>query len=233
MAASPKVARRDLKEDKVYLTIAEVAAFLARNRLWIAMGGLIALVAFALTYFVHARSQRVAAEASWALYQANRQEDTSEKMAALEEITAEYRRTAAGRLASFELANALYNDGRYEEAMKRFQEFLKKNPNHLLAPAALEATGYCQESLGLWAEAIKTYQSLITRHAGNPASARSHYRLGLCYEETGEKEKAIQAYEKTVELVPETVWSEYAMKRLDSIRPSVRAKEEAHPEAAE
>lgn len=226
MSASPRVTRRDLKEDKVYLTLAGVAAFVVRYRLWIAVGALAVLLAFAAGYYRYLHMQRLDAEASWVLYQATTAEQPSEKAAALKEVIADYGGASAARTASFELANTLYDEGRYEEALKEFQGFLKKNPRHLLAPAAMEAVGYCYESLEQWNEAIAAYEKLMKKRPATPAAARANYRLGLCYEKIGEKEKAIAAYEKTVELLPGSLWAEYSSERLASfgVTPSLPAE---------
>jgi tetratricopeptide (TPR) repeat protein len=66
-----------------------------------------------------------------------------------------------------------------------------------------------------------------------PAAARANYRLGLCYENIGEKEKAIGAYEKTVELLPGSLWAEYSSERLASLSPPASAPAEALPAPVE
>ncbi len=233
MPAGPRVTRRDLKEDKVYLTLAGVAAFFVRYRLWIALGALAVLLAFAAGYYRYMRLQRLDAEASWALYLATNQGHSSDKTAALKEVVADYDGASAARTASFELANSLYDDGHYEEALKAFQEFLKKNPGHLLAPAAMEAVGYCYESLGQWKEAIAAYETLMKKRPASPAAARANYRLGLCYENIGEKEKAVEAYKKTMELLPGSFWAEYSSERLASLSPEASAPAEALPPPVE
>jgi tetratricopeptide (TPR) repeat protein len=223
MAAAQKVARKDLKEDKVYMTMAEVVDYVVRYRLWIGLGVLAAVLIFGAGYYLHLRSQGVAEEASWALYQATYQEDYSEKMAALEKVGADYSGTPAGKFASFLLADTLYEDGKYEEAVKAFREFVKKNPNHILAPSAMEAIGFSQESLSQWKDAIDTYSELIRNRTESPAAARVNYRIGLCYERSGQKEDAAEAYETAVELMPNSLWAEYATERLSSLGPAVPA----------
>ena len=226
--AVTKVKRRDLKEDKVYLTLAGVADFFAQNRMWIGLGVLVIVLAFALGYYRNIRLQRENAEASLALYKAIGA--TDDEAATIKKVTTEYRGTAVAPVATYELANTLYNQGKYEDALATFKEFLKQYPSHLLAPSATEAQGYCYESLGKWKEAAATYESLIKNDA-SPEAKRANFRLGLCYEHTGEKQKAIDAYKKTAELLPQSLWAEYANDRLASLSPSdvVAPKEPASP----
>ena len=223
MAKGPKVTRRDLKEDKVYITMAEVVDYVVQYRLWIGLGVLVLILAFGVGYFLHLRAAQVATEASWALYEASHVEDASEKVVGIQKVAADYPASPAGRYASYLAANTLYEDGKYDEAIKAFEQFLKKNPNHLLAPSAMEAIGFCEESLARWDDAIKTYKELIRTRAKSPAAARSNYRIGLCYEQLGQKDKAIEAYEIAVELLPDSLWAQYANERLSALGPLVPA----------
>ncbi len=227
MTTGPKVTRRDLKEDKVYLTMAGVVDYLVRYRLWIGVAILVVILAFAVSYLAHLRAQKTAEEASWALYQARFPEDTAEKLAALDKVAADYKTTPAGRFAAYLIADTLYEDGRYEEAATAFQTFLENNRNHLLAPSAMEAIGFCHESVGRWTEAIETYQELIRKRPESPAAARVNYRIGLCYERSEQPENAINAYEATLELLPDSLWAEYAAARLMRLRPAVPAAPDA------
>jgi tetratricopeptide (TPR) repeat protein len=219
MPPAPKVTRRDLKEDKVYLSIASLVNFFARNRMWAALTALAVVLAFGLGYYWTIRSSRLASEASWALYKAGEIESPSEKTAALRKVASDFSGAFSARTALFEAANTLYANGQYDEALKAYEDFLKKYPNHLLSAAAMEAAGYCHESLGKWKEAIGDYQRLIQRRPNSPEAARAHYRLGLCYEKVGEREKAIAVYKKAAELLPKSLWAEYAEARLASLSP--------------
>ena len=226
MTTGPKVTRKDLKEDKVYVTMAEVVDYVVRYRVVLAFVALGVLSVFAAGYYMMIQSRQAAGDASWAFYQAGFIEDSSEKILALERVVDEYGGAEAGRFAAFELANTLYADGRYEEALGAFQAFLKKNRSHLLAPAAVEAVGYCQESLGQWSEAIQTYEGLLSKDTTGPVVARATYRLGLCHEKSGDEEKATEYYARVAELAPDSLWAEYANRRLESLNPEEYASAE-------
>jgi tetratricopeptide (TPR) repeat protein len=227
MAKGPKVTRRDLREDKIYVTLAGTVEFVVRNRLWFGAGVLVVIVAFAVGYLLHLRSQSLAGEASWALYQASFAEGIYGEMAELQKVAADYPGTPAGRFAAYQAADTLYEDGRYEEAIAAFQEFIKENPRHFLVPSAMEAIGFCRESLGQWNEAIEMYMELMRKRPESPAAARVNYRIGHCYEQLGQKEKAVEAYENTLELLPGTLWAEYAGDRLSILGPAVPAPDAA------
>jgi TolA-binding protein len=222
-----KVKRRDLKEDKVYLTLASVADFFVRNRLWIGLAVLVVVLTFALAYYRHLRFQHESAEASLALY--NAMKETSDEAAALKKVAIEYKGTETAPIASYELANTFYNQGHYDEASAAFKEFLKQYPNHLLAPSAMEAMGYCYESLDQWKEAIGAYENIIKKWPSSPEAKRANYRIGLCYEHLGDKQKAIDAYKKTIDLLPNTLWAEYSNEQLSSLSPSDVISKETEP----
>lgn len=218
--AGPKVKRRDLKEDKVYVTMAGIGEFFVRHRFKFALGALGLLVAFALAYYWNLRSERLASEASLALYKANKIEDQAGELEALAKVYQDYAGTPSAAMARYERANLLYEQGKYEEALKAFQEFVTRDPKHPAASAAMEAMGYCYESLDRWKEAANEYETLRKRYPSLPAAKRVTYRLGLCYEHLGEKDKAANAYRKTEELLPQSLWAEYAKEHLASLSPN-------------
>ena len=229
MTKGPRITRKEFKEDKVYLTMAEVVDYAIRYRLLIGLAALAVIAAAALAYYMSERSERISTEASWALYQADNIEDSAERAAALEKVIDGFRGTQAARFAEFALANALYDDAKYEEALEAFQEFRKRNSRHLLAPSAVEAIGYCRESLGQWNEAIETYESMIRDDPAGPIAVRANYRLGHCHEKLGDKEKAIEYYEAATELSPESLWAMYAGQQLESLDPEKYAAKAAEP----
>ena len=154
--------------------MAEVVDFALRYRSALALAILAVIAAFGLVYYMGNRAERLAGEASWALYEAGFIEDSSEKIEALKKITDEYGGSQAARFASFELANSFYSSGNYGEALEAFRKFLKKNPDHLLAPSAVEGVGYCQDSLGQWNDAIQTYEGMIAENIYITGHTRSN-----------------------------------------------------------
>jgi len=107
------------------VTLAGVTGFAVRYRLQIALVALAILAAFAGGYYLRAQSGRVAVDAAWALYQAAFNEDPAERTAALQKVVDGYPGTHSARFASFDLANALYDEGKYEEALEAFQKYEK------------------------------------------------------------------------------------------------------------
>jgi tetratricopeptide (TPR) repeat protein len=229
MPPAPKVIRKDLKEDKVYLTMAGVADFFVRHRFHIAIGVLAALVLFALAYYHNLRSHQKVSEAALALYEAEKIRDPAERADALLKVNKGFGGTPSAALAGYQRADLLYEQGKYDDARQAFSDFLKRHPNHASALAAREALGYCYESLGQWKEAATHYENLWRSHSAAPVGKRITYRLGLCYERLGETAKAIEAYRKTLELLPDSLWADYAAERLASLGEKVDVPETAQP----
>ncbi len=212
--AGPKIQRRDLKEDKVYVTLAEVAGFFSRQRLPVALGILAMVVAFAIGYLATIQREHKQSEGSLALYEVNKIEDPAARAEALEKLAKDFSGSATAEKARYQRANLLSDEGKYEEARRAFAEFLKRYPNQAFAPAALEALGYCDESLGQWKEAAEDYTKLKEEFPSSPEAKRIIYRQGVCYEKLGETEKAASAYRKTEETLSDSLWADYAKDRL-------------------
>lgn len=66
--------------------------------------------------------------------------------------------------ANYFLACLQYQTGRYNEALPRFVEFAKDNPNHPRAAEAILQIGYCQVQLKQFKEALQTLQPLVEKH---------------------------------------------------------------------
>lgn len=117
----------------------------------------------------------------------------------------------------FELGNAQYGAGKYDEAIQTYKEFLDNYGNHPLAPFVRQSIGYASEEKGHFDAAIRYLQG--NAPADDPfLMAQEKWDLGRCYEKTGRKEDAIKAYQEAVRLAPESWFAKLSQYRLDCIQ---------------
>ncbi|MFM6399654.1 tetratricopeptide repeat protein, partial [Planktothrix sp.] len=89
-----------------------------------------------------------------------------------------------------------YQNQKFNEAEKKYQQFIDLNPNHLEA----------WMNLGKLYYQIENYQASL--HASykfialTPQRFEGYYNLGQCFEKLNQVEEAIAAYQKTIELKP-------------------------------
>jgi TolA-binding protein len=104
----------------------------------------------------HAKQKQAAVEA---LRQPDKFKNDPEERARLEALTRDPPPDHVTR-ALFYLAVMYYEDGRFADALARFEEFTRALPKSSLAADALLRQGFCRVQLKQWPEALRTLQPL-------------------------------------------------------------------------
>jgi tetratricopeptide (TPR) repeat protein len=106
------------------------------------------------------------------------------------------------------IGNALYREGRYEEALAYFQEYMSKNPDQFGIGINL---GNCFMALKKYDEAIKTYLKVIEGFKkvksdlkGFETAATIYASIGEAYSSLENFEQATEYYKKSMEVLPPT-----------------------------
>jgi tetratricopeptide (TPR) repeat protein len=172
-----------------------------------------------------------------------REEEASEALAALRpplgqplanpypatkylEIAEKYKGTAAAPRALLLAATTYYMEGKYAEAQKIYEQFLKDYPDNLFAPQAVYGIATCLEAQGKETEALAKYQEVITRYSTEPyvfiPAKMAYARL---MEKQGKFDLAYSAYNDVIRTDIYSSWAQEAMNKMHLL-------EKAHPELA-
>lgn len=81
---------------------------------------------------------------------------------------------------AFKSAFALFKGGKYENAAKAFQEFLKKYPDSSLAPNASYWLGRSQFALKNYKSALSVYQGVLKDYPDSPKAADAMFGIAVC-----------------------------------------------------
>ncbi|WP_234685785.1 tetratricopeptide repeat protein [Bradyrhizobium monzae] len=103
---------------------------------------------------------------------------------------------AAKSLEAAKQGQALFNLGRYAEALDCFNAFAKLNPN--VAPL-YQTRGLCLQRLGRLEEARADFERSI---ALNPTEAETHKNLGTLHSRSGRMEQAFASFDRALALRP-------------------------------
>lgn len=126
-------------------------------------------------------------------------------------IGEKYGSTLSGAMANYYAANSLMNLGRTGEAIKAYQDFVKKYSGRtFLAGLAYQRMGYAQLSAGDQAAAIAAFEEADRRVGPGPATVE----LAQLYEQTGNAAKSQEKYKKISEGLAGTRWAFEAMRKL-------------------
>ncbi|HLP61561.1 MAG TPA: tetratricopeptide repeat protein [Candidatus Deferrimicrobium sp.] len=110
--------------------------------------------------------------------------------------------------AGLKIGNALYNEGKYEEALPYFQDLLTQKPDQFELGINL---GNCYMGLKKYPEAIKAFNDVIEGYKKeNPAlkglakAAIIYANIGESYSILGNYDQATEYYQKSMEVHPPT-----------------------------
>jgi len=102
--------------------------------------------------------------------------------------------TTADKIARFNKGNDLYNQGRYDEAIKAYDEAIKLDPNYA---NAWTSKGAALSNQGKYDEAIQAHNEAIKL---DPNLAVAWYNKGIAHQALGRTSEADAAYAKAKEL---------------------------------
>ena len=105
--------------------------------------------------------------------------------------------TTGNAVAESNLANALFKQGRSDEAVAHFQAALEIKPDYGDAQNGL---GFALLQKGQWADAITHFQRALE---AQPDSAATHNNLGMAFLQTGRAREAIPHLERALKTNPD------------------------------
>ncbi len=173
------------------------------NKILIAVGAVVLLVLAGYAYVTFYKQPR-AEQATASLYVAENNfilgndslaiagEGVASK--GLREVAEEYSGTDAASVAHVYTGIALYEEGKYAEAIEELEAF--EGDDEYVAPSAVRLIGDCYVQLGKLDEALSAYERAGSM-ADNPAITPSCLlKAGRVCEKLGKKDKAIALYEE-------------------------------------
>ncbi|MEK7338441.1 MAG: tetratricopeptide repeat protein [candidate division NC10 bacterium] len=142
------------------------------------------------------------------------QEAAQKVLGALQKVREEYPRSQAAGFALLQVGHLQYRLGRYAEAARTYEAYLREYPRGPFVFWAAMGQGYSLEGQGEWERAARVYEAAAERHAGTPLAAEALMGVGRCYEALTRVREAQAIYTEVVKKYPETVWGSLAERRL-------------------
>ncbi len=117
----------------------------------------------------------------------------------------------------YNLAISLYKKGKYEEAVLKFKEFLKKYPETDLSDNAYFWIGECYMELGEYEKAILSYHELIKRYPKGNKVPSAMLRQAQAFKKIGDRTSAKLILKRLIRKYPKTKEAKIARKLLKKI----------------
>ena len=157
----------------------------------------------------HRAAERAAASAAIAEY-------TSP--ADLEEAVAKFSGTAAAPALEIKLAKSYYDDGRYEEALQRYDELSAKVPAEF-ADIPVVGKAMCLEALKKFSEAKLAFDAFAEANPTSYLALTAKLGAARCLAESGD---SVQALERIETLKKECDGDETAKARVESTENAIK-----------
>lgn len=132
--------------------------------------------------------------------------------------------TATSALPGIDCQN-LYDDsftfvvqGKYDEAIAGFSDFLKYCGSHSIADDARYWIAESYYSMDNFKNAISEFDMLISEHPQSEKLPMAFYKMARSHEELGQKQDAIKFYQKIVDDFPNTFEAEQAKDKLEELK---------------
>lgn len=113
---------------------------------------------------------------------------------------------------------AIYQEGRYEEAIEGFRDFLKKYPESDLADNAQFWIGECYMNLKQFEKAILSYQEVIKKYPKGNKVANAMIRQAIAFYEIKDKTSSRLLLKKVIKQYPNSNEAKIAETKLRTMK---------------
>ena len=168
MASNKETHQEETAIDRMNSHLTDAGSKVAENKkiIFIVIGVILVVAAFVLSYLFIYKNPHV--EKAFEAYNGVETQALNDSTAAAQymEVADKYKGDAAGNLAALSAGEALYNQGRYEDAAKYLSRF--SCGDDVLESNALVLTGDCYVNMQQYDEALNYYQKAIKKADKNP-----------------------------------------------------------------
>ncbi|MCH5239161.1 MAG: tetratricopeptide repeat protein [Muribaculaceae bacterium] len=190
--------------DRVNTQLTDAGTHIAENKkiIFIALGVILVVAAFVLSYLFIYKNPKM--ERAFEAYNGIETQNLNDSTAAAQymSVADQYSGDTAGKLAALSAGEALYNQGRYEEAAQYLKKF--SSSDDILEANALVLTGDCYVNLGNYDEALSFYQKAIKRADNNPQIVpRVLLKEANVYDAQSNFGKALECYQQIKDNYPQ------------------------------
>jgi tetratricopeptide (TPR) repeat protein len=200
-----KISKKEIKQDALVTTYARVTAYYEENKRTIGIATtVIALAVIAILVMLKNRSDanesamlqlgQVQELFAGGQYQAAIDGVPERNVPGLKAIVDNYGSSRGGELARFMLASALFELGKYDEALQQFEDF--SAPDAMLAASRFAGIAQCYEARKNYKEAAEYFEKAAGKNTKDISAPEYLSHAARNYGLTGEKERAIELYKR-------------------------------------
>ncbi len=191
--------------DKMNSQLTAASDKIANNKkiIFWGVGAILVVAAFVLSYLFIYRNPHLK-DAYEAYNKVETEAMGNDSIAAVKykEVANKYKQDKAGKLAALSAGEALYNEGKYEEAAEYLKRF--SSDDDVLEANTLVLVGDCYVNLKKYDEAIDYFQKAVRKANSNPQIVpRVLLKEANVYDEQKKYDKALECYTQIKNAYPD------------------------------
>jgi tol-pal system protein YbgF len=124
----------------------------------------------------------------------------------------------SGDKYAYDSTMALYNDGKYNDAMSGFKKFLEQYPKSELAGNAQFWIGECFMDTKDYEQAILAFEDVIKKYPKNIKVPNAMLRQAIAFLEINDKTSSTVLLKKIIKQYPKSNEAKLAQKKLDTMK---------------
>ena len=105
--------------------------------------------------------------------------------------------------STYELANALFNQKKYAEALKQYEKAIQESPSSEDVPDAIYRIGLCSYRQEFYSQAITTWQQLARRFPDHQLTEDAGFQIADTYFRAQKYDSAVETYRQIVARYPD------------------------------
>ncbi len=205
IAKKKKITKKQIKEDKLVTTYYKSVEYFNRYKQQILIGvGAVAVILFGIFWYVNNVKEKnteatVAIAKVMPLYNSGSYQEAIEgkpgtDVMGFKKIVEEYGGTEQGNYAKIYLANSYYYLGKYDEALKYYEDY--SGGNEIFQATAYAGIAACYEAMGKHEDAAEYFEKAANVSEFNAHNPEYLLNAGINYLEAENKEKAKELFEQ-------------------------------------
>lgn len=218
MTEDPKTPDEAKPEAHHHDELADVKQLIERYAKPVVTGFLVVIIAVGGFQLYASRKQASAEEA-------RRQWAAARSIPALEDILTDHAKSEVAPMALLAVAKLYYENGNYEIALTKYEDFIREHPADRAVPTAQLGRLFCIEARGsddAITEAAEAYAAFATENPESFLTPQAIFGKARCLEQLGHTEAARTLYEDFIAGHSESAWIPQAETLLEQINQSIK-----------
>lgn len=213
LKAKKRITKRELKQDTLITTLVKAENFFVQYKQYVTYGavGLIALIIVGFIYSNNRKADQEKATIELSkisqMYQMDQYETSikgipEKNVMGLQKIVDNYGSTPSGELAKVYLANCYYATGKFDVALKYFEDFGGTQTE--IKAAALAGAASCYEAKKDYKRAAELFEKAGNKYSSVPSASLNLVNAARNYGLNGENERAKMILKKVKTEYPQS-----------------------------